>query len=248
MLNVKILRQDQTETKPYWASFPLEIDPNSTVIDVLKKIQREPVDVNGRTVAPVVWECNCLEEVCGACTMLINAVPMPACSAILRDVVKGNDELELRPLSRYPTLRDLMVDRTALFDTYRRYRLYPVGKGGYRSKWNQLYPYTRCMACGVCVESCPNTLVTGRTRFDGMAHMARLRMLNEYDGLDERLFTAMEKSGIARCSGHGLCDRHCPKQIDLLGAIGRINRACTARMFRFKGRKTRNESKQNGMQ
>jgi len=34
-------------------------------------------------VAPVAWECNCLEEVCGACTMLINGRVRQSCSALV---------------------------------------------------------------------------------------------------------------------------------------------------------------------
>ena len=54
--------------------------------------RREPVlaawgfTVDGRKVAPVVWECNCLEEVCGACAMVINGRPRPACSALVEEL------------------------------------------------------------------------------------------------------------------------------------------------------------------
>ena len=44
----------------------------SNLIAVLQDVQKNPVTKDSKTVAPVVWECNCLEEVCGSCTMVIN--------------------------------------------------------------------------------------------------------------------------------------------------------------------------------
>ena len=35
------------------------------------------------TSPPVAWECNCLEEVCGACTMLVNGRVRQACTALV---------------------------------------------------------------------------------------------------------------------------------------------------------------------
>ena len=46
--------------------------------------------VDGQTGPPVVWECNCLEEVCGACTMLVNGRVRQACTALVdRLLAKG---------------------------------------------------------------------------------------------------------------------------------------------------------------
>ena len=69
-------------------------------------------------VAPVVWECNCLEEVCGACTMLINGRVRQACTALVdRLLAERPGEIELRPMTKFPVLRDLVVDRSRIFAT-----------------------------------------------------------------------------------------------------------------------------------
>ena len=49
----------------------------------LGEIAAAAVTAEGRPVAPVAWECNCLEEVCGACTMLVNGRVRQACTALV---------------------------------------------------------------------------------------------------------------------------------------------------------------------
>lgn len=51
-------------------------------------IQANPVNSKGEEVTPVVWESNCLEEVCGACTMLINGKVHQSCSALVDQLKK----------------------------------------------------------------------------------------------------------------------------------------------------------------
>ena len=36
------------------------------------EIRRNPVDSKGNKTTPIAWDMNCLEEVCGACSMVIN--------------------------------------------------------------------------------------------------------------------------------------------------------------------------------
>src|SRR5258708_35244406 len=63
--------QDRPETRR-WEEFAVPYQPHMNVISALMEVQKAPKTVDGKTVAPVVWECVCLEEVCGSCTMLVN--------------------------------------------------------------------------------------------------------------------------------------------------------------------------------
>lgn len=76
--NVKfiITRQDEPETSPYTEEFELAYRPGMNVISALMEIQRNPVNAKGDNTVPVCWESNCLEEVCGACSMVINGKPV----------------------------------------------------------------------------------------------------------------------------------------------------------------------------
>ena len=58
-------------------------EPDMNVISVLQRIAAKAKTADGKHVAPVAWDCNCLEEVCGACTMVINGRVRQACSALV---------------------------------------------------------------------------------------------------------------------------------------------------------------------
>ena len=120
-------------------------------------------------MAPVVWECNCLEEVCGACTMLINGRVRQACTALVDQLLggRGRGEIELRPMTKFPVVRDLMVDRSRIFAMLEKIRAWlPVdsyldmGPGPRQSQEQQqmAYLYSKCMSCGCCLEACPQFL------------------------------------------------------------------------------------------
>ncbi len=78
-----ITRQDAPDAKPYTEEFEIPYRPNMNVISALMEIQRNPKKQDGDKTAPVCWESNCLEEVCGACSMVINGKPRQACTALI---------------------------------------------------------------------------------------------------------------------------------------------------------------------
>ena len=92
---VRVLRQDGPGRQSYWQRFRVDYEPDMNCISVLQKIAERPVTVEGKQVAPVVWECNCLEEVCGACTMLVNGRVRQACTALV-DQAAGRDAARAR--------------------------------------------------------------------------------------------------------------------------------------------------------
>src|SRR4051794_11329090 len=69
---VRILRQDGPGQASYWERHKVTYEPDMNVISVLQKVAARATASDGKKVAPVAWDCNCLEEVCGACTMVIN--------------------------------------------------------------------------------------------------------------------------------------------------------------------------------
>ena len=111
-----MLRQDRPQVASYWERFRLEYEPGLNVTSVLQKIAARPVTTNDHHVAPVAYEANCLEEVCGSCTMLINGHVRQACSALIDRLLAENPgPIELRPMSKFPVVRDLVVARGRLF-------------------------------------------------------------------------------------------------------------------------------------
>jgi succinate dehydrogenase / fumarate reductase iron-sulfur subunit len=188
---VRILRQDGPGQKPYWQAFRVEREADMNCISVLQKIAQEAVTADGRPVPPVAWECNCLEEVCGACTMLVNGRVRQACTALVdRLLAERPSGIELRPMTKFPVLRDLVVDRSRIFASLEKIRAWlPVdsyldmGPGLRQSQAEQelAYLYSKCMSCGCCLEACPQFLKIELPCRDGETpeeFSARLREAN----------------------------------------------------------------------
>lgn len=162
---VRVLRQDAPGESEYWESHQITYEPNLNVISVLQKIAALSTTSDGKSTTPVAWDCNCLEEVCGACTMLVNGRVRQSCSTLVDKLLEDNPEgFELRPMSKFPVLRDLVVDRSRMFRALEKVHGWiPVdgygdrGAGPRESQENQevRYPLSECMTCGCCLDACP---------------------------------------------------------------------------------------------
>jgi succinate dehydrogenase / fumarate reductase iron-sulfur subunit len=174
---VRVLRQDSPGQASYWERHRVKYEPEMNVISVLQQIAAHATDVDGKRVAPVVWDCNCLEEVCGACTMLINGRVRQSCSALVDNLLAEHPgEIELSPMSKFPVVRDLMVDRGRLFRALQKVEAwipvdgyYDMGPGPRQSQstQEQTYPLSECMSCGCCLDACPQYLKVELTREEG---------------------------------------------------------------------------------
>ncbi len=107
----KIRRQENPSANPHWDEFSLSWHPGMNVISSLMEIAANPVTSDGKPTTPITYDSNCLEEVCGSCAMLINGKARMACSAL---VDKLEQPIRLEPLSKFPVVRDLAVDRSVL--------------------------------------------------------------------------------------------------------------------------------------
>ena len=162
---VRVLRQEAPGEPSRWERHQVTYEPNLNVISVLQKIATQATTSDGKSTSPVAWDCNCLEEVCGACTMLVNGETKQACSALVDKLLAETPgRIELRPMSKFPVVRDLMVDRGRMFRALERVHAWiPVdgygdrGAGPRESQDGQefRYPLSECMTCGCCVEACP---------------------------------------------------------------------------------------------
>lgn len=165
LIRVRVLRQDAPGHESYWERHAVPYELNMNVISILQRIAANAKSQDGRPVAPVAWDCNCLEEVCGSCTMLVNGRTRMACTALVDKLMEDNpEEIELRPMSKFPVVRDLVVDRRRLFRSLERVEAwmpidgsYDQGAGPRISPESQedAYPLSTCISCGCCLEACP---------------------------------------------------------------------------------------------
>jgi succinate dehydrogenase / fumarate reductase iron-sulfur subunit len=188
-IEVRVKRQKDPDAPPYWEEFSVPYKPRMNVISVLMEIQRNPTTRDGRKVAPVAWEQACLEEVCGSCTMLINGKVRQSCSALIDKVAgkPGARRLVLEPMSKFPCVRDLCVDRSRMFENLKKIQgwipidgTYDLGPGPRMSQREQqlAYDFSRCMTCGSCLEACPQ--VNERSNFIGPAAIGQVRLFNSH--------------------------------------------------------------------
>ncbi|MFQ5672317.1 MAG: succinate dehydrogenase iron-sulfur subunit [Nitrospinales bacterium] len=231
-ITLKIRRQDAVDSRAYWNAFELPFKPFANVISCLQEIQRNPVTVEGREVAPVVWDCNCLEEVCGSCTMVINGRVRQACTAL---VDKLECPIVLEPMSKFPVVRDLQVDRQRMFDNLKKVHAwieidgtYDIGEGPVipEKRRSKAYTLSECMTCGCCLEACPQ--FTLDNAFLGASTFSQVRLFNMNPigqmSKEERLEAVMGEGGIADCGNAQVCVEVCPKNIPLTESIAEIGR------------------------
>ncbi len=234
-IELRIRRQDEPKAAPYWETFSLPYQPNMNIISCLMEIRANPVTKEGKKTTPVVWDSACLEEVCGACSMVINGVPRQSCSALV-------DELEqpivLQPFSKFDVVRDLMIDRARMFEALKRVRAwipidgtYNLGEGPIMPEEERakFYVYSRCMTCGCCLEACPQ--VNEGSPFIGAAPIAQVVLFNGHPTgamhKSDRLEGLMGPGGVSDCGNAQNCVRVCPKEIPLTDAIAEAGRQVT---------------------
>jgi succinate dehydrogenase / fumarate reductase iron-sulfur subunit len=234
-VTLRIRRQDGPDAPARWEEFAVPHRPNMNVISCLQYIAATPVTTDGRQTTPPVWDSGCLEEVCGACTMLINGKVRQSCSAL---VDKLDEPITLEPMSKFPILRDLFVDRTRFFEDLKRVKAWVPIDGTYdlgpgpavsQEKNDERYPLSRCITCGCCLEACPQ--YTPANKFVGAAVISQVRLFNEHPTgaalKRERLEVMMGEGGVTDCAKAGNCVEVCPKEIPLLESIAAVQRQAT---------------------
>ena len=73
--------------------------------------RRQPGHRRRPPTTPITYDSNCLEEICGSCAMRINGKARMACSALVDNL---EQPIKIEPLSKFPLVRDLQVDRSVL--------------------------------------------------------------------------------------------------------------------------------------
>lgn len=239
-VQLKIKRRDDPKSEPYWEEFAVPYRPGMNVISALMEIQKNPVNAKGEPVAAVVWESSCLEEVCGACSMVINGRARQACSAL---VDKLEQPITLEPLGTFPVEKDLAVSRRRMFDALQQIKGWIALDGTYAlgagprispSEQQESYRYSTCMTCGCCLEACPN--VNDASPYLGPQAMAQIRYFNAHPTgammRGERLDVAIGEAGIVHCGNSQNCVQVCPKEIPLTTALAELNRDANRHAWR----------------
>lgn len=240
-IRIEVKRQKDRESRPYWDIFEIPYRQDMNVISSLMEIRKNPVNVKGEKVEPVAWEAACLEEVCGTCTMWINGKIRQSCTALIDEVAEHDGPkavVRLEPMKKYPLLRDLIVDRSRMFDNLIKVQGWVPIDGSYDLGMAQpqddhvrklRYELSRCMTCGCCNEACPQ--VNEKTSFVGPAAIGQALLFNLHPVgktlANERLEFLTSEEGITNCGNAQNCVKVCPNGVPLTLAIAEMNRETT---------------------
>ncbi len=230
-----------TKESQYWEEFELPLKPAMNVISALMEIQKNPVNKDGEQSTPVAWESGCLEEVCGSCSMLVNGKPRQSCTALIEGIINesGSSTITLAPFTKFPLVKDLVVNRTKMFESLKKVKAWVSVDGTWEGGDSSikvspevqeaLYVLSTCMTCGCCSESCPQ--VNDDSPFMGPAPISQIRLFNSNPPgalqKSERLRAAMDHDGIAGCGNAQNCVKVCPKKIPLTESLALIGREAT---------------------
>jgi succinate dehydrogenase / fumarate reductase iron-sulfur subunit len=228
----EIKRQASPDAPAVWESYEIELRPGMNVISGLMEIAANPVTASGSATTPVTYDSCCLEEICGSCAMRINGQARMACSALVENLSKP---IRIEPLSKFPLVRDLQVDRSVLFENLKAVQAwipidgtYDLGPGPRVTPQHQEinYPLSNCISCTCCMEVCPQ--FTAETGFVGAATIAQVKLFNNHPTgkylAAERLRALSGDGGIQECGFAQNCVEVCPKRLPLTNAISDVSR------------------------
>jgi len=237
IFTLHIWRQKTTDISGVFVTYQVDnIDDDTSFLEMLDQLNEQLI-TKGEDC--IVFDYDCREGICGACSLVINGHPhgeksaTTTCQLYMREY-KNQTELWVEPwrASSFPVIKDLTVDRSS-FDRI-------IQSGGYVSVHTGLAPEANntlvekyasdeafnaatCIGCGACVAVCPNA---SASLFVGakISHLALLPQGGiESNDRANSMIQKMEDEGFGSCSNHRHCERVCPKGISLQN-ITRMNR------------------------
>ncbi|CAN5770573.1 succinate dehydrogenase iron-sulfur subunit [soil metagenome] len=252
-VNLRIKRADGPAASARWEDFAVAVTAGNgtNIIAALQQIAAKPITTGGVKTTPVVWDSGCLEEVCGACTMVVNGHVRQSCSALLDTIAPNDgDTVTLEPMRKFPVVRDLSVDRARLFHNLERARgwvpidgTYNLGPGPRETPERQETRYTlsTCMSCGCCLDACPQFNLTADAAkwdeaFIGAHAISQARLFDMHETgrqlENDRVEEMAGPGGVNDCGNAQNCVKVCPKKIPLTESIAAMGRAVTIHAFK----------------
>ena len=213
-----------------------DVTPDMSFLEMLDMVNE---DLQNRGEAPIAFDHDCREGICGSCGMMINGVahgPMKGtatCQLHMRSFRDG-DTVHIEPwrARAFPVVKDLVVDRSALDRIIASGGFISINTGGAqdansilisKDQVDRAMDAAACIGCGACVAACPNASASLFTS----AKLGHLGLLPQ--GQPERhrrtlsMIERMEEEGFGGCTLHGECQEACPKEISIDNIV-RMNR------------------------
>ena len=145
------------------------INPNMSFIEMLNSVNQELAEKGDE---PIAFDCDCLEGICGACSLMINGVAhgpesgTTTCQLHMRSFSNG-DQITIEPwrAKAFPVIKDLVCDRSAFDRIIQSGGFVSVRTGGApdanalpipKEEADIAMDAAACIGCGACVAACKN--------------------------------------------------------------------------------------------
>lgn len=174
------------------------------------------------------YSSSCLQGLCGSCAMIINGWPKLACKTFVNELVmtKHFHKITIEPLTKFPVIKDLIVDRTVLYDNMKRAQQWLDDHAKINPDNIQFeYEVSQCLMCGCCLESCPN--YNGEDDFMGVIlPVSSSKITSQETGKDklDKHKRIYKKHFYNNCVKSLVCEDVCPMQIPTQRAISKMNK------------------------
>jgi len=211
----------------------------SSHMSFIEMLELLNAELEAKGEEPVAYECDCLEGICGTCSLMINGQAhgpddrTTTCQLHMRSF-KDGDNIVIEPwrASAFPVLKDLVVDRSA-FDRI-------IQSGGFitastgsapdanaipipKGKADLAMEAAECIGCGACVAACKNSSAMLFTAAK-VSHLGALPQGQpERYQRAQKMVEQMEEEGFGACTNQQECEASCPKGISIK-FIAQMNR------------------------
>jgi len=228
-LNLQIWRQKNSDSLGDFETYTLKnITTDMSFLEMLD-VLNEQLTKEGK--APVAFDHDCREGICGQCGSVVNGVAhgpdkeVTLCQLHMRTFNSG-DTLVIEPFrsKAFPIRKDLVVDRSSFDRIIQAGGYVSINTGGtvdgnalpISSETAELaMDAAACIGCGACVASCPN----GAAMLFTSAKISQLCLLPQ--GKPERkqraqaMVKQMDSEGFGHCTNEKECEAVCPKGISI---------------------------------
>jgi succinate dehydrogenase / fumarate reductase iron-sulfur subunit len=228
-VQLRVWRQKDAKSEGAFETHALGgVSPDMSFLEALDLLNE---DLTRKGVAPVEFESDCREGICGTCSCVINGQAhgpergAATCQVYMRKFQDG-ETIVVEPwrAAAFPVVKDLVVDRAPL-DRIIAAGGYTGAKTGPHADANAMLvaktdadtamDAAACIGCGACVAACPN----GSASLFTSAKITHLAMLPQGHPLREkrvlRMVEQMDKEGFGHCTNIGECQAACPKDIKI---------------------------------
>ncbi len=228
-VTLKIWRQKNAQAKGKFKTYPLQdVSPEMSVLEMLDYLNMQLIEKGD---APVAFEHDCREGICGTCGLYINGRPhgpmrnTTTCELHMR-AFKDGEIIYIEPwrARAFPVLKDLIVDRSSFERIMHTAGFISINTGSAPEAnstpvskiiADKAFDAAVCIGCGACVAACKNS----SAMLYAAAKIAQYAMIPqgkvEAKERVDKMVRQMDAEGFGFCSNTYGCEFDCPKGISV---------------------------------